>query len=125
MTTVTLEDGKTVSAWAYWYGRNDLGKPENPVIPIPNGDWRKFMEGRRIPSAPFRAAIITASDRSFAGERPDESGPLIREMLGREGYQVVSYTVLPDNRQDLAEKMRTICDQGEADLILTTGGTGV
>jgi molybdenum cofactor synthesis domain-containing protein len=73
---------------------------------------------------PFRAAIITASDRSFAGERADESGPLIREMLGREGYQVVSYTVLPDSRRDLAEKMRTICDQNEADLILTTGGTG-
>ncbi|AEC01687.1 gamma-glutamylcyclotransferase family protein [Parasphaerochaeta coccoides] len=30
-------------AYVYWYGRDDLGSPENPVIPLPDGSWRTFM----------------------------------------------------------------------------------
>ncbi|MDR3115334.1 MAG: MogA/MoaB family molybdenum cofactor biosynthesis protein [Treponema sp.] len=72
----------------------------------------------------FRAAIITVSDTGFAGERVDESGPLIRDMLIQGGYEVVLYRILPDERKELAEYLRILCDQHQADLILTTGGTG-
>ncbi|GHV01797.1 molybdenum cofactor biosynthesis protein [Spirochaetia bacterium] len=72
----------------------------------------------------FRAAVITASDRSYRGERKDESGPLVAEMLSAAGYRVVSCDILPDERQMLAERMKAICDKNEADLIVTTGGTG-
>lgn len=71
-----------------------------------------------------RAAIITSSDSGYRGEREDLSGPAIREILEREGYQVVSLDILPDDREMLKNKMAEIVDQGLAELILTTGGTG-
>lgn len=71
-----------------------------------------------------RAAIITASDSGYRGEREDKSGPAIREILEKEGYEVVAMELLPDDRAMLAGKMQEIADSGKADLILTTGGTG-
>ena len=71
-----------------------------------------------------RAAIITSSDSGYRGEREDLSGPAIREILEREGYQVVSMEILPDDRIMFGEKMKEIADNGLAELILTTGGTG-
>lgn len=71
-----------------------------------------------------RAAIITSSDSGYRGEREDLSGPVIREILEQEGYQVVSAEILPDDRSLLGERMKEIADQGLAELILTTGGTG-
>ncbi len=72
----------------------------------------------------FRAAIITASDKGAKGQREDVSGSVIREILEQNGYEVVYQVILPDERQLLAEEMERICVQQQADLILTTGGTG-
>lgn len=72
----------------------------------------------------YRVAILTASDKGSAGEREDKSGMLIRELLEAKGYQIVFYKVLPDDRNQLAETMKQICDQHQTDLLLTTGGTG-
>ena len=49
ITEVELENGKTDLAWVYWYVRDDLGSEQNPVIPVPSGNWREFKEtqGRR------------------------------------------------------------------------------
>lgn len=71
-----------------------------------------------------RAAIITSSDTGYRGEREDLSGPAIREILEREGYEVVSMDILPDDRAMLAKRMAEIADNDQAELILTTGGTG-
>jgi molybdenum cofactor synthesis domain-containing protein len=72
----------------------------------------------------YRVFIITASDRCARGERPDESGPLIRQIAGAAGYAPVGYTLLSDDQGGLEAEMRRICDENLADLILTTGGTG-
>ena len=45
-----------------------------------------------------RAAIITASDSGYRGEREDLSGPAIKEILEREGYEVISMDILPDDQ---------------------------
>ena len=71
-----------------------------------------------------RAAIITSSDTGYRGEREDLSGPAIREILEREGYEVVSMDLLPDDREMLAGRMAEIADSHAAELILTPGGTG-
>ncbi len=71
-----------------------------------------------------RAAIITASDSGYRGEREDLSGPAIKEILEREGYEVISMDILPDDQVMLAGKMQEIADSEKAELILTTGGTG-
>lgn len=72
----------------------------------------------------IRAAILTSSDSGYRGEREDVSGKVIKEIAEANGYQVVSMILLPDEQQMLSDAMRKIADQNEADLILTTGGTG-
>ena len=71
-----------------------------------------------------RAAIITASDSGYRGEREDLSGPAIKEILEREGYEVISMDILPDAQVMLAGKWQEIADSEKAELIQTTGGTG-
>ena len=70
-----------------------------------------------------RVAIITSSDTGYRGEREDLSGPAIREIVEKNGYEVVSMDILPDDRQMLSERMKEIADSNAAELILTTGGT--
>ena len=72
----------------------------------------------------FRVFVLTASDAGSRGEREDKSGPCIEEMVTAAGYEVTGRALLPDDREALAEKMREVCDQDLADLLLTTGGTG-
>lgn len=71
-----------------------------------------------------RVVVITASDKGYKGEREDLSGPAVKEIVEAAGYQVVSMDVLPDDRGLLSARMAEIADQGLAELILTTGGTG-
>lgn len=71
-----------------------------------------------------RVAVITASDSGYKGEREDKSAPVIEEIVSKEGYEVVKKLLLPDDMDMLAKAMAEIADNGEADLILTTGGTG-
>mgnify|MGYP002247041010 FL=1 len=70
----------------------------------------------------YRTVVLTVSDRSAQGIREDQSGPEAVRMLEEAGYQVVETRVLPDERDLLAEEMKKICDEHQADLILTTGG---
>ncbi|WP_312614596.1 MogA/MoaB family molybdenum cofactor biosynthesis protein [Oscillibacter sp.] len=72
----------------------------------------------------WKAAVLTVSDRSFRGERPDEGGPLISAMLKGAGYEVLRTAVVPDEREEIARVLREWADAGDVRLILTTGGTG-
>ena len=73
----------------------------------------------------IRAAIITLSDKGSKGEREDESGSIIREMLMDLGASVDHYEVLPDEKPGIIEVLSRLSDSGAVDLIITTGGTGV
>ena len=55
-----------------------------------------------------RVAIITSSDMGYQGKREDLSGPAIKEIAEREGYQVVSMDILPDDRAMLSRRMAEI-----------------
>lgn len=72
----------------------------------------------------YRVGIITASDKGSKGERVDESGPKIKEIVSGFGYKVVYYKVLPDDKDIISNEMKRLCDENTVDLILTTGGTG-
>ena len=72
----------------------------------------------------YHAAVLTVSDRSFRGERPDAGGPLVAEMLKNAGYEVVTTAIVPDEQDQIEEKLRQIADSGEVQLLVTTGGTG-
>ena len=73
----------------------------------------------------FKVAIITISDRGSKGEREDSSGPLIREMVKDLPGEVVHYEVIPDEKEIIIEALKKSTDQLNADLVLTTGGTGL
>ena len=72
----------------------------------------------------YHAAVLTVSDRSFRGERPDAGGPLVVEMLKNAGYEVTVTAIVPDEQAQIEEKLRQIADSGEVQLLVTTGGTG-
>ena len=72
----------------------------------------------------YHAAVLTVSDRSFRGERPDAGGPLVVEMLKNAGYEVVITAIVPDEQDQIEEKLCQIADSGEVQLLVTTGGTG-
>jgi molybdopterin adenylyltransferase len=73
----------------------------------------------------IRTAIITLSDKGSIGERVDESGMVIREMIGAIDASIVHYEILPDEKTLIVEALMRLSDSGEVDLIFTTGGTGV
>lgn len=72
----------------------------------------------------FHAAVLTVSDRCSRGERPDNAGPLVAELLENAGYQVVQTDVVPDERLRIEQVLREIADAGYVQLLVTTGGTG-
>ena len=73
----------------------------------------------------FKVVILTISDRGSKGEREDSSGPLIREMVKDLPAQVIHYEIIPDEKGRIVEALKKSSDQLKADLILTTGGTGL
>jgi molybdenum cofactor synthesis domain-containing protein len=73
----------------------------------------------------YRVWIITASDKGFKAQREDQSGQVIREIVENAGYIVSGYTLLPDDQSGIENELIRICDNSLADLILTTGGTGL
>lgn len=73
----------------------------------------------------LKVGILTISDRGWRGERPDESGLMIREYVSRLPADVVKYEIVPDERSVISTKLGEWADGGELDLIITTGGTGL
>lgn len=72
----------------------------------------------------FHAAVLTVSDRSFRGERPDGGGPLVAKILEDAGYEVVRTAIVPDEQPRIEAALRDIADGGQVQLLVTTGGTG-
>ena len=68
-------------------------------------------------------AVLTLSDKGSKGERKDQSGPLIAEMLKCIGGVVKYYEILPDEKDMIKEKLIEYARR--SDVIFTTGGTGL
>ncbi len=72
----------------------------------------------------YKIAIVTVSDKGARGERVDESGPVIRDIVKSLG-EVVTNLVVPDDPDVLMETMIDLSDREKVDLLFTTGGTGL
>ena len=70
------------------------------------------------------AAVVTVSDRSFAGLREDAAGPAVAAMLAEAGYAVAACEIVPDEREQIEQVLRTLADERDIALVITTGGTG-
>ncbi len=73
----------------------------------------------------FTVGIITISDGVSRGERPDGSGPAIKESLAGTDCKVINYAVVPDEAAVISGKMAEWADAGDMDVIFSTGGTGL
>ncbi len=72
----------------------------------------------------IKAAILTISDSCSQGTRQDQSGPAIKEMLISANIDAGEILILPDDRDQIAAKLKSLSDAGDIDVIITTGGTG-
>ena len=73
----------------------------------------------------INAVVITVSDACSRGERRDESGAALVELLREIGARIVATEILPDDLDPLADKLRHYADLSDVNLVMTTGGTGV
>jgi len=73
----------------------------------------------------FNVGILTISDKGWHGQRPDESGKVIRDSLSLLDSHVVKYEVVPDEMDVISHKLAEWADEGHVDVIITTGGTGL
>ena len=72
----------------------------------------------------YAAAVITVSDKGFAGEREDLSGPVVREALEAAGFRVAHTAIVPDVRAGIEAELARCADELALPLVVTTGGTG-
>jgi len=72
----------------------------------------------------IRFGILTISDRTSRGERPDASGPALEEAVKGHGWQVVKKAIVPDDLIEIQQVLIAWGDAAEVDILLTTGGTG-
>jgi len=73
----------------------------------------------------FRAKILVLSDLATKGEREDRSGPVIREILESHGWEITSLELLPDDLDQIRDRLIAWTDSEDCDAIFTSGGTGL
>lgn len=73
----------------------------------------------------MRVAILTVSDAGARGEREDRSGDVIAAWVAGRGDRVVDRLLVPDESDQIVPVLLGWCDRDQADLVLTTGGTGL
>jgi molybdopterin adenylyltransferase len=73
----------------------------------------------------IRIAVLTVSDQGAAGKRRDTSGDAIVAWAGERGFQIAAREIVPDESDLVAGTLIGWADDGGADVILTTGGTGL
>ncbi|MEV5030520.1 MogA/MoaB family molybdenum cofactor biosynthesis protein [Paenibacillus sp. LPE1-1-1.1] len=74
----------------------------------------------------WKVAILTASDKGSRGEREDTSAQVIRELVEEElGGEIIDYRIVPDEQDEIMAALIEMTEYFNADLVLTTGGTGL
>ena len=73
----------------------------------------------------MRVALLTISDAGARGERADVSGDAIVTWASERGYALVARALVPDDSVAIVRQLLAWCDADGADLVLTTGGTGL
>jgi molybdopterin adenylyltransferase len=72
----------------------------------------------------LRVAILVVSDRSSRGQRKDISGPVLAARAGALGWDLTRHEIVQDDQAEIGNRLKSWADNGVADIILTSGGTG-
>ena len=73
----------------------------------------------------FSFCVLTVSDAGSKGERVDTSGDAIIEMMSGAGFRQVERAIVADEGDQISARLREWCDAAAADVVVTTGGTGL
>jgi molybdopterin adenylyltransferase len=73
----------------------------------------------------IKTAILTISDSCAAGERIDESAQTIADMLPAGEFEICQRRIVADSAEAIAAELKRFCDEVGADVVFTTGGTGL
>jgi molybdopterin adenylyltransferase len=73
----------------------------------------------------MRIAVLTISDAGARGERADGSGDAIAAWAAERGHEVAARALVPDDTAAITRRLVSWCDDDVAELVLTTGGTGL
>ena len=82
-----------------------------------------FVPGKAV--IVLNVGILTISDKGWHGRRPDESSEVIRNSLSPLDSHVVKYEIVPDEVDVISQKLAEWADEGQLDIIITSGGTGL
>ena len=83
------------------------------------------VERKKTDARAMRVAILTISTAGSKGERRDTSGDAIVSWAREHSYDVAARALVADDVNAIVRQLLEWCDQGAADLVLTTGGTGL
>lgn len=95
-----------------------ISEPRRPAAEVAQGG------GGGIGAA-ARVAVLTISDAGARGEREDVSGDTAERWARGRGYEIAARSLVPDESVQITQTLVAWCDEGAADLVLTTGGTGL
>jgi molybdopterin adenylyltransferase len=73
----------------------------------------------------MQAKILVLSDSTAAGQRQDQAGAAVRELLEARGWSVTNFEILPDNRERISQRLRDWAAGSDCDAVFTVGGTGL
>ena len=73
----------------------------------------------------FKAGVLTISDKGSRDLRENESGKIIVDILGEEGYSVLKKEIVPDDRKQIVDTLKRWVEKDGLSLIITSGGTGL
>lgn len=73
----------------------------------------------------MRVALITVSDSAAQGKRADTSGDAVAEWITTRGDDMISRATVADDTVEIVRALLSACDTDDADLVITTGGTGL
>ncbi len=73
----------------------------------------------------LRARILVLSDLATQGQREDRSGPAVRDILEAHGWQVAAIDLLPDNFEQIRDRLKEWTESEDCDAVFTSGGTGL
>ncbi|MFQ5865774.1 MAG: molybdenum cofactor biosynthesis protein B [bacterium] len=73
----------------------------------------------------IKVAILTISTRRSRGKQEDTSGETIKDIIKKIDGEVVDYQIIPDVKKEIVWHLKRMAEVVKADLILTTGGTGL
>lgn len=86
----------------------------------PSTRTRRIVEGSTL-----KVAVITVSDSAVRGERADTSGDAIAQWIATRGDELIARCTVPDDSVEIVRALLSACDGDDAELVVTTGGTGV